>query len=411
MGAVVLAALLAVFLLPSRTPPPDPAPRAPSARPSAPAPASPPSGPVVGAVLPPPSAPPFPKAEALPAASVPGATRPAPPVRGHELFGSAVRMERDFAISVALVVNAANADAWVDRLCERAERLRAVPALPEPSRGTREAAAFMEPLIDYEKPLDEPPGRLRLPEELRERLRQYGADWPSKITDADLAGLDFRWLAELTRFDRWSLLAASRLRDVPPDFLSEPIPNYVSLLQWSKLRYALALRRGDLLRASSEVLHLADLVRSQGLLIAEFTALALLRLDRHARDAAAAAGLDVGTWVTTPQDRLDEHRRVTTASMYFAYPGVSRDTLRKAAGCMPSPCPALLEGVGIHRAVGPLAATDNGDLLRELAEQRGCDLSSFDRYVRAPELGGDEAHQFASELGTRIPEALSAAVR
>jgi len=30
--------------------------------------------------------------------------------------------------------------------------------------------------------------------------------------------------------------------------------------------------------------------------------------------------------------------------MYFSYPGVSEATLRKAAGCAPSPCLMLIEG-------------------------------------------------------------------
>jgi hypothetical protein len=142
----------------------------------------------------------------------------------------------------------------VDRLCEETRKLRERPVLPNRSGREGDAAEFMAPLMDYEKPLDDPPGRLHLSDELRKRIGSYGQDWPAKITDRDLAGLDFAWMQALAQYDHWTLLGAGRLRNLPGnDFFNEPIPNYLSLQLWSKLRYALALRRGDLLAASADV--------------------------------------------------------------------------------------------------------------------------------------------------------------
>lgn len=169
----------------------------------------------------------------------------------------------------ALARNARDADAYVDKLCEENRKRRANPPLPDEPGTEHDAAAFMAPLMDYERPLDKRPGRLHLRAGLAERLRSYGPDWPVLITDADLAGLDFRWLAELRQYDHWTLLGAGRLRDLPPNNLfQESIPNDSHLMDWAKLRYALAFRRSDLPAAVGEVRHLAMLVHTQRILLA-----------------------------------------------------------------------------------------------------------------------------------------------
>jgi len=264
----------------------------------------------------------------------------------------------------------------------------------------------MAPLIDYEMPLHDPPGRLHLPDDLTGRIRAYDADWISRITDRDLAGFDFSWLPALAQFDHWSVLGAGRLRDYKPgDFFREPIPNYLSLQLWSKLRYALGLRRGDLAAASAEVRHLADLLRTQGILIAEMIAVALYRLDARARDAAAAAGFDVSAWVAPDPDQLLRHRETMFAGMFFTYPGVDSETVKKAVECLPSPCPALLEGVGANHAFGAYGSSDNLQLVRELALKHGCEEAIMERAVLSAQLrAGDAFEIFNSEIDAQIPK-------
>lgn len=101
-----------------------------------------------------------------------------------------VELHNSFAIGKALSENAAAAEARVDELCEKSRRVRK----HEAPAGGADAAEFMASGMDYEKPLDQPPGSLHLPDDLRNRIRSYGDAWLQRITDADLAGLDFFWL-------------------------------------------------------------------------------------------------------------------------------------------------------------------------------------------------------------------------
>jgi hypothetical protein len=324
------------------------------------------------------------------------------------LFGKLVALGQGLELGEALARNARMADAYVDKLCEEGRKLREHPALPDSSSHDRDAAEFMAPLVDYETPLDDPPGRLHVAEALADRLKSYGADWPTKISDRDLEGLDFGWMSALQRFDHWSLLGAGRLREQPAlfDDLSRlPIPNYFSLQQWSKLRLAAAYRRGDLAQASAEVRHLADLTRSQDILIADMVAVAMVRLDARAREVAVAKDLDTAGWPEADPDQLDRHRRIALASLYFTYPGVKPETVRKAASCMPSPCSALLEGAGANRTFGPYGGVDNLDLVSDLAREHGCESATLDRVRRTKELTASEAlTSGADDLAQQIPK-------
>ena len=307
----------------------------------------------------------------------------------------------------ALEKNAANADAYVDKLCSESAKLRDHPPMPAPTGNDHDAAEFMAPLIDYEKPLDQPPGALHLTDELRAHLLAGFPDWSQRISDGDLAGLDFGWMKQLSAYDHWSLLAAGRLKDfAPTDFFTTPIPNYVSLMQWAKLRFALARRRGDHANASVEVRHLADLIRSQNLLISEAVAVAMYKIDGSARGGAVAAGGDVSGWPTVDTVGLDTDRSEAFAAMYFTYPGVKPETLRKAVACMPAPCAALGEGAGANRAFGAYSS-DNLQLVLELAKSHGCEQALFDRAVASREVSAQEAWEQAGDtLDGQIPKYL-----
>src|SRR5438552_18980362 len=124
-------------------------------------------------------------------------------------------------------------------------------------------------------------------------------------------------MKQLQQFDRWTLLTAGRLKDYPmKDFFATPIPNYVSMMQWAKLRFALARRRGDHAQASAEVRHMADLIRTQNILIAEAVAVAIYKIDAGARQGAINAGADVAGWTAPDTDALDGDRKTAFASMY-----------------------------------------------------------------------------------------------
>jgi len=337
-------------------------------------------------------------------------TGPAPRRADPALFGKLVTLGQGLELGEELAKNARMADEYVDRLCEEGNKLHEHPALPDGSSRDSDAADFMAPLVDYEKPIDDPPGRLHLADALAERLKSYGNDWPMKISDADLEGLDFGWMTTLRRFDHWSLFGAGRLREQSVDkFFDLPIPNYSSLRLWSRLRLAAAFRRGDFAQASSDVRHLADLIRTQDIPIPEMIAVAMYRLDARAREVAVGRGIDVAGWPQPDLEQLDRHRQTVLASLNFTYPGVRPETVRKAVACMPSPCPALIEGAGANRTFGAYGAVNNLDLVSDLAREHGCESASLDRARRTRELVPSEVLDFAAEdIGGRIPKFLSA---
>ena len=324
------------------------------------------------------------------------------------MFGKVVGLVQSFALGEALAKNAADADRYVDKLCEEHQKLSDKPPLKTLPHRDRDAAVFMAPLADYEKPLDQPPGKLHLPDELRQRIGSYGAEWPARIDPRDAAGLDFSWLTALQQFDHWSVLAAGRLRDLPPgNAMRDPIPNYASLMAWAKLRLALSIRSGDALAASAEVRHLADLIRSQQYLIGEMVGLALYRFDAQARAAAVAAGASVDGWPQADPAQLDRYRATAFSSLYFTYPGVNPETVKKAVACTPAPCSALLEGAAASKSFGHYGATDNLPLIHELSRNLGCDEALLSRTAESQEIPvGDALESLSEEMADRIPKLL-----
>ena len=350
------------------------------------------------------------RAAAAPAPPGSPPSPPAVPQGAPALFGPLVSLGQGYLFGEALTRNAANADGFVDRLCAESARLREHPPMKTLEGRAHDAAQFMADLIDYEKPLDQPPGRLHLPEELALRLGPAGpqgnqSDWGARITSADLAALDFSWLRTLGAFDHWTVLSAGRLRDFPAnDFFSTPIPNYISLTQWARLRFVLARRRGDHVAASGEVRHLAALLRTQNILISDMIAVAIYRIDDAARRFAAAAGADVSGWLPADLDGLDRFRQTAFASMYFAYPGVKPETLRKAVACTGTPCTTLIEGAGANRAFGAYAS-DNLQLVLELAAKQGCEPAMLARAVATEEVPAAKALEIlGDDLEAQIPK-------
>jgi hypothetical protein len=355
-----------------------------------------------------------------PAAPAPQRPQPAPTQatgadggpEARELFGGLVRLGQGFTLGESLARNAENADKYLDRFCDKSKKLHEKPPLQQHPGDQRDAAAFMAPLMDYEKPLDNPPGRLHLSPALKQSFDRYGTDWLTRISDEDLAPLDFTWMEQLLEFDHWSLLGAGRLKDTPMTVaMTFPLPNYVVLQYWVKLRLALSLRRGDFAASAAQIRHLADLTDSQGLLIAKMIAVALYKIEAGARARAMMAGYDVSGWPASDVQQLDLVRPLAFSAMYFTYPGVSPQTLRKAVACMSSPCTALAEGVGANRSFGAYAASDNLELVVQLAQERGCERELFDRSAKSAEVSAAEALESTGidsglDVGGQLPRFL-----
>jgi hypothetical protein len=329
---------------------------------------------------------------ALPSPSGAGAV---PNAGGNPLasFQRLVELGQAASAHDAIRDNAAKAKQYVKRFCEETAKLRVDGGVPNAlTQGANDAAAFMNSQIDYSKPLDNPPGLLHLPDAFLERIRSYGAAWPEKVTAADLQGLDVSWLAQLQQYDSWSVTSSGPLADYPVgDPLYAPLPTYDSLIVRAKLRYALALARGDVGQASAEVLHLAELMRGQGLWISELMAIQLYRIDGEARAAASSVGMDVASWTPLDPSLRASWREMAMASRLFTLPDVSPEVMRQALDCMPSACPAIIEGVSMGKALAVYGESDNVRQLVGLGAEHGCDSGLLSRLAAADTASPYEA--------------------
>jgi hypothetical protein len=299
-------------------------------------------------------------------------------------------------IAAFLEKNAAEAARTVDAFCEENRRVaekgffRGVP-------GTADAVDYMVPRMDWEGNIH-PPGLLHPADDLKARMSSYATDWPSQVTDADLSGVDLSWMKRLMSFDRWSM-PMDLLTTNPSNFFEDEIPNYVSYQLWAKLQLAQGLKNGDIAEASAEVRHLADLLHTQGTLIADLVGVAILRIEQRSHDALAAAGTDVAAWPapTIDEATANELREVSLAGPRYFYPGVSPEVVAKAAACVTtSPCPAFLEGLGAQSVLGSYSSADNRELIEAASAKAGCDPKLAERTKHYSGATVDKALELAN---------------
>lgn len=258
-------------------------------------------------------------------------------------------------VSAYLEHNAELAAERIDAFCAEAKKLPPAPLLRE-SPHLRDAAPYLGPRVDWNAPPRS--GSLHLPEDVAERADAEG--WLDAITPSDVAPVDFGWLRELAAFDHWSLAPRQPAPGEPFDAVIE-LPDYLQFRRWARLRFHQALRSGDLLQASSEVRHLADLLYDQGFVLAVQYAAMLLEVERSAYELARARGLNVDGWTPASAEDLKRFRRLDRVAYGFLMPGVDPEISRRALTCVPSPCSALLEGAWAHVTVGEFAPRSTTD--------------------------------------------------
>jgi len=297
-----------------------------------------------------------------------------------------------------LAQNAEAATRNVERFCELSRKLSKVKAFSPGAPRSRDASLYLSSRVDWEGGTI---GSLHLPKPLTERMAALA--WMS-FKPADYAGLDFAWLTELLEYDTWSMSKTGPLRDLNiTNFYEAPIPNFVSLQQWSKLRLAKGLNENDLPRASLEVQHLADLCGSTDILIGGMIRSAILGIERSMYERL---GQPLPEALPTA-DEAFAYRRTTFASMYFLYPGVPRSVREKAIACSAARCSAITEALGISAGARQLVpeAQEN---LEWLLSQHPCDGALADSIARSPPVGGDAlAKQVLIEGGVNLDDLLS----
>ncbi len=311
------------------------------------------------------------------------AARDAGPVHDDAGTAAALASARE-VVQAWLAQNAAAAEKYVDRYCEETKGLRRNKTFTEPPR-TRDAALFMAGRTDWEGGVV---GLLHLPAPLTERMNSPPGAWRTMGPEL-YAGFDFGWMRELLAFDHWSLLTAGPLRDHPDvPFFEAPLPNYVTLQTWAKLRLLQGLREGDLAAASLEVRHLADLIASSGTLLGEMIRVAIHGIERKTWDDAGLVPPDPPL---TDAERF-EARHASFAGMYFLYPGVPRAVREKALECVPSRCSALVEAIGASSSLAGLVPSATGDVEWLLA-QAPCDPALAAQAAKAPPITAELAMQ------------------
>lgn len=246
-----------------------------------------------------------------------------------------------------------------------------------------DAALFMAGRSDWEEGRL---GLLHLPDALTERMRNPPLAWRRLGPDA-YAGLDFGWMKKLLQFDHWSIVTASPLRDVAETrtYADAPLPNFVTLQSWAKLRLLKGLHENDLPQASVEVRHLAQLVATTGSLVGDMIRIALLGIER--------GFLEEHHLTLVPAMTADEAFRLrhsNFAAKDFLLPGVDTAVREKAMKCMPNRCTALAESIGSTAMVRDLVP-QAGEHLTWLLQQPQCDpelaqLASRFKPMTAPEI-------------------------
>ena len=289
-----------------------------------------------------------------------------------------------------LAKNAEAAARNVDRFCELSRRVSKVKAFTPQAPKNRDAALYLASRVDWEGGTI---GSLHLPKSLTDRMASRA--WVT-FKPVDYAGLDFTWMTELLEFDTWSMSKTGPLRDLKiTNFYEAPIPNFVSLQQWSKLRLVKGIAENDLARASLEVRHLADLCGSTTILIGEMIRAAILGIERSLYEGL---GQPVPKALPTADEAL-AFRRTTFASMYFLYPGVPKSVREKAIACSASRCSAITEALSIS-ASARAAAPEAQENLEWLMEQHPCDVALAESISRSPPVNDDA-------LARQVEEAVS----
>jgi len=301
-----------------------------------------------------------------------------------------------FWISSKLHLNAVEAAQNVERYCAETAKLpkpfASAPAVDpdDPNTQQRDAAYFLLPRVGwYTHPRRI--GTLELSAALVKRLRGAADAWPATLTAADTAGLDFSWMSRLAQFDHWSLATvgpvAERAAEVDPFNL--PIPDYQSLMDWAKLRLVQALGAGDSAAAIGDVQHMADLIASNGIFIANEAAAHIVGYEQRFDGAAGAAGipLPLGNPPFADQAESQRFQDVALTGVAFMFPGVDPAVAKRALACSPTPCAMLGEQIALRREYDSFTDTAEDDGSFELADQSSCDRTYLQLIETSPSAG------------------------
>jgi hypothetical protein len=186
---------------------------------------------------------------------------------------------------------------------------------------------------------------LVLPADLVADVSSWGDAWVDHAGDPRLSKLDFAWMAGLSKYGYWNVMPGGPLEKLEhPRFESMPIPNFLTLQTWVKLRLLAAREKGDFAAASAEVRQVARLCHSTELLIGAMVGINLLKAERRAYDAAVAAKADVRNWpMPYESEWLEDLRAVEWAGAGYVSVQLPEDVYEKARSVKAGRCAGLSE--------------------------------------------------------------------
>jgi hypothetical protein len=270
--------------------------------------------------------------------------------------------------------NAEQATRNVDAFCDLSHRVAKIKAFEDRPSEKKDAAIYLANKVDWEGGTI---GSLHLPKSLTDRMSTPPQHWLD-FTAADYAGLDFEWLGELLEYDTWSMSVTGPMRDFKESAIEAPIPNFISLQQWAKLRLIKGAREGDLPRASLEVQHLAELCASTQTLIGQMIRSAMFGSERTFYER-----LGVLVPASLPNtEQTQAYRRAAFAGMYFLLPGVPKRVREKAVTCSAARCTALNEALSMTSSVRA-ALPEAQETLDWLMSQSPCDSALAERISKS----------------------------
>lgn len=196
-------------------------------------------------------------------------------------------------------------------------------------------------------------------------LNRRNAHWSTAPDDVEVGDLSL--LTKLMAFDHWETGRLPSeygktypaqgpyeeyLRDTPrPVYLNhfQPYPNPVSLVDLAKFRLLHGLRTDDVLPALKEVRHLATLLHSDETMIHTVLAIAILRMERRAFDAAMDRGqLGPTDWTVPTNADLNTMHRVAVSMAFVMSGGAAESQWQRIAALGDEPfglCGAIHDAV------------------------------------------------------------------
>ena len=261
-----------------------------------------------------------------------------------------------------------------DRLIRDLQRATALDVLKMPTRA-RDAGSLLNPYIGLDDGTPAVEAVWWSDVTHAPRLNRRDAHWSTAPDDVEIGDLSI--LKQLLAYDHWEAgglpraedthqatrsAYAAYLQSVPSGaYLStfQPAPNAVALVDLAKFRLLQGLRTGDVLPALQEVRHLARLIHSDETVVHTVMAIALLRSERRALEAAVERGLMESTdWAVPTEDDLRAMQRAVAATAYLLAGGADAGQWAQISALSPDTfglCAALHEAAAIKLAFPTVA--------------------------------------------------------